>query len=73
MKKIIQFPFLLLIKGYQNVVSPYLPNACRYNPTRSQYAIDAINKYGVFKGTYLAIKRIGSCHPWGGSGFDPVP
>jgi len=55
------------------LVSPYLPNACRYNPTCSQYAIDAITKYGVFKGTYLAIKRIGSCHPWGGSGFDPVP
>ena len=73
MKKIIQFPFLLLIKGYQHLVSPYLPNACRYNPTCSQYAIDAITKYGVFKGTYLAIKRIGSCHPWGGSGFDPVP
>ncbi|MCF8429296.1 MAG: membrane protein insertion efficiency factor YidD [Bacteroidia bacterium] len=73
MKKIIQFPFLLLIKGYQLLVSPYLPNACRYNPTCSQYAIDAITKHGVFKGTYLAIKRIGSCHPWGGSGFDPVP
>lgn len=73
MKKIIQFPFLLLIKGYQYLVSPYLPNACRYNPTCSQYAIEAITKHGVFKGTYLAIKRIGSCHPWGGSGFDPVP
>ncbi|MFZ4798316.1 MAG: membrane protein insertion efficiency factor YidD [Bacteroidia bacterium] len=73
MKKIIRFPFLLLIKGYQYLVSPYLPNACRYNPTCSQYAIEAITKYGVFKGTYLAIKRIGSCHPWGGSGFDPVP
>lgn len=50
-----------------------MPNACRYNPTCSQYAIEALKKYGVFKGIYLAAKRIGSCHPWGGSGFDPVP
>jgi putative membrane protein insertion efficiency factor len=73
LKKVILFPFLLLIKIYQNIISPYLPNACRYNPTCSQYAIEALKKYGVFKGTYLAAKRIGSCHPWGGSGFDPVP
>ncbi|MFA9213744.1 MAG: membrane protein insertion efficiency factor YidD [Candidatus Methylacidiphilales bacterium] len=73
LKKIILYPFILLIKVYQNVVSPYLPNACRYNPTCSQYAIEALNKHGVFKGLILSIKRIGSCHPWGGSGFDPVP
>ncbi|MEI7978450.1 MAG: membrane protein insertion efficiency factor YidD [Bacteroidota bacterium] len=73
LKKVILFPFLLLIKIYQNIISPYLPNACRYNPTCSQYAIEALKKYGVFKGIYLAAKRIGSCHPWGGSGFDPVP
>ena len=62
-----------LVKFYQYSSRPLLPNACRYNPTCSQYAIDAISKHGVLKGTYLAIKRIGSCHPWGGSGFDPVP
>jgi putative membrane protein insertion efficiency factor len=73
LKKVILFPFLLLIKIYQNIISPYLPNACRYNPTCSQYAIEALKKYGVFKGIYLAAKRLGSCHPWGGSGFDPVP
>ncbi|MFY7734448.1 MAG: membrane protein insertion efficiency factor YidD [Bacteroidia bacterium] len=73
MKKIVQAPFILLIKIYQHVVSPYLPNACRYNPTCSQYAIEALNKHGVFKGLFLAIKRISSCHPWGGSGYDPVP
>jgi putative membrane protein insertion efficiency factor len=73
LKKVILFPFLLLIKIYQNIISPYLPNACRYDPTCSQYAIEALKKYGVFKGIYLAAKRIGSCHPWGGSGFDPVP
>ncbi len=73
LKKVILFPFLLLIKIYQNIISPYLPNACRYNPTCSQYTIEALKKHGVFKGIYLAAKRIGSCHPWGGSGFDPVP
>jgi putative membrane protein insertion efficiency factor len=73
LKKVILFPFLLLIKIYQNIISPYLPNACRYNPTCSQYAIEALKKHGLFKGIYLAAKRIGSCHPWGGSGFDPVP
>ncbi|MBJ7428415.1 MAG: membrane protein insertion efficiency factor YidD [Bacteroidia bacterium] len=73
LKKIILYPFILLIKVYQNVVSPFLPNACRYNPTCSQYAIEALNKHGIFKGLILSIKRIGSCHPWGGSGFDPVP
>lgn len=73
LRKLIQFPFLLFIKTYQYLISPYLPNACRYTPTCSQYAIEALNKHGVFKGFYLAIKRISSCHPWGGSGFDPVP
>jgi putative membrane protein insertion efficiency factor len=73
LKKVILFPFLLLIKIYQNIISPYLPNACRYDPTCSQYAIEALKKHGLFKGIYLAAKRIGSCHPWGGSGFDPVP
>jgi putative membrane protein insertion efficiency factor len=73
LRKLIQFPFLLFIKTYQYLISPYLPNACRYTPTCSQYAIEALNKHGVFKGIYLAIKRISSCHPWGGSGFDPVP
>lgn len=49
------------------------PAACRYTPTCSQYAIEAINKHGAIKGLWLAIKRIGRCHPWGGSGYDPVP
>jgi len=50
-----------------------LPNACRYSPTCSVYTIEALNKYGLFKGTYLSVKRILSCNPWGGHGFDPVP
>ncbi len=73
LKKIIEAPFIALIKIYKHLVSPYLPNACRYTPTCSQYAEEAIRKYGVFKGTYLAVKRISRCHPWGGHGIDPVP
>ena len=68
-----KFFILLLIRGYQLMLSPFLPNVCRYTPTCSQYAILAINKYGIIKGLKLAIIRIGSCHPWGGHGHDPVP
>ena len=64
---------ILLVKFYQALLSPLLPNACRYNPTCSQYTIDAIQKYGGFKGIYLGIRRILRCHPWGGHGYDPVP
>lgn len=55
------------------MISPYLPSTCRYNPTCSHYAIEAFQSHGVLKGGVLAIKRILSCHPWGGSGYDPVP
>lgn len=64
---------ILLIKIYQKVVSPWTPASCRYNPTCSTYSIDAFQKHGLWKGFVLTIKRIGSCHPWGGSGYDPVP
>jgi len=64
---------VLLIKGYQLLISPLLPPSCRYQPTCSQYAKEALNKYGLFKGGWLAIKRISKCHPWGGSGYDPIP
>ena len=73
-KKILIAPFIILIKFYQWIISPMLgPNKCRYQPTCSQYALEALKKYGLFKGGYLAIKRILSCHPWGGHGYDPVP
>ena len=73
-KKILIFPFILLIKVYQIGISPMLgPNKCRYQPTCSHYALEALQKHGLFKGGYLAAKRILSCHPWGGSGYDPVP
>ena len=71
--KLLQFVFLLLIRGYQLLLSPLLGASCRYSPTCSQYALEAIRKYGPFKGGWLAIKRIARCHPWGGHGHDPVP
>ncbi|WP_353126136.1 membrane protein insertion efficiency factor YidD [Parapedobacter pyrenivorans] len=65
--------FLILIKAYQLLLSPMLGASCRYTPTCSQYAVEAIRKYGPFKGGWLAVKRIARCHPWGGHGHDPVP
>ena len=73
MKSIISLPFVFLIKVYQYVISPLLPNACRYTPTCSQYGIEALQKYGPIKGGFLTIKRFLSCNPWGGHGHDPVP
>jgi len=70
---VLSFPFIVLIKIYQWVISPWLGPKCRYIPTCSQYALEAFKKYGPIKGFWLALKRIASCHPWGGSGYDPVP
>ncbi len=64
---------LLLIRFYQKFISPYLPSSCRYTPTCSQYAVEALRKHGLFKGGWLAFRRILRCNPWGGSGYDPVP
>jgi len=64
---------IALIRFYQKAISPHLGKACRYSPTCSAYAIDAIRKYGPIKGAWLAIKRILSCNPWGGHGYDSVP
>jgi len=72
-KKIVIFPLLLLVKVYKYAISPLLPMACRYEPTCSNYMIEALNKYGLLKGGYLGVKRILSCHPWGGHGSNPVP
>ena len=65
--------FLALIWFYQHCVSPYTPPSCRYQPTCSEYTRQAIAKYGPLKGLWLGLKRILRCHPWGGSGYDPVP
>jgi len=67
------WPFIFLIRIYQYTISPYFPNSCRYVPSCSHYGIEAFRKHGVFKGFWLTLKRILRCHPWGGSGYDPVP
>lgn len=73
-QKLVVSVLLLLIKLYQGAISPFLGgNKCRYTPTCSQYAIDALKKYGILKGFWLSIKRIARCAPWGGHGHDPVP
>ena len=64
---------ILPIHFYQKCISPFIPPTCRFTPTYSQYAAEALKKYGPFKGLYLAIRRILRCHPWGGDGYDPVP
>jgi len=73
LKKIATYPFILLIRFYQAAISPYTPAACRFSPTCSSYSLEALQVHGLLKGTWLALKRIGKCHPWGGSGYDPVP
>lgn len=75
-KYIRQFFVVLLLMPiwiYQHAISPFTPAACRFTPTCSQYAKEAIIKHGPIKGLYLAIWRILRCNPWGGSGYDPVP
>jgi uncharacterized protein len=71
--KILAVPFIVLIKVYQLLISPLFPSSCRYTPTCSHYTAEALKKYGIIKGGWLGIKRISRCHPWGGSGYDPVP
>ena len=73
LKFILSLPFIILIRFYQLVISPWLPPSCRYTPTCSAYSLEAFKKYGPIKGFYLSAKRILSCHPWGGHGHDPVP
>lgn len=69
MKKLL----LLLVKFYQEFISPLKPPSCRYIPTCSEYAREAIEKYGGCRGSWLAIKRLLRCHPWHKGGYDPVP
>jgi putative membrane protein insertion efficiency factor len=73
MSKIFIFPFVLLIRLYQTLISPLLPATCRFHPTCSHYSIQALQKHGLIKGSWLSVKRISKCHPWGGQGNDPVP
>lgn len=62
-----------VVRFYQLAISPWLPAACRYTPTCSAYAIDALREHGAVRGTWLAARRLARCHPWGGFGWDPVP
>ena len=71
--KLLAIPLILLIKIYQLLISPLFPPSCRFTPTCSHYTIEALKKYGILKGGWLGFKRIIKCHPWGGSGYDPVP
>ena len=64
--------FILPIILYQNILSPFFPSSCRFTPTCSEYSKQSILKYGLLKGSYLGVKRILKCHPWGKSGYDPV-
>ncbi len=73
MKRILIAPFVLIIRFYQIVISPITPASCRFQPTCSHYSLEALRIHGLFRGGWIALKRIGRCHPWGGSGYDPVP
>jgi putative membrane protein insertion efficiency factor len=64
---------LALIRFYRKGISPFLPASCRYTPTCSGYALEAVTRYGALKGGWLTVRRLLRCHPWGGSGYDPVP
>jgi putative membrane protein insertion efficiency factor len=71
--KALAWPLIQLARFYRLAISPWLGANCRYDPTCSSYAIEALQHHGIFKGGWLAARRIGRCHPWGGSGYDPVP
>lgn len=73
LKDALEWLLRLLVRFYQLCISPLLPPSCRFTPTCSEYAMQALRKYGPFKGLWLTVKRLSRCHPWGGSGYDPVP
>ena len=73
LSRLLTRPLVALVRFYQRYISPLTPPSCRYTPTCSQYTVEALQKHGLFKGGWLAVKRIASCNPWGGSGYDPVP
>ena len=73
LNKIVTLPLILLIRGYQLIISPLLGSNCRFIPTCSEYAIESLKGHGVIKGTFFTLKRVGKCHPWGSHGYDPIP
>jgi putative membrane protein insertion efficiency factor len=62
-----------MVRFYQGAISPWTPPACRFTPTCSQYAVEALERHGAARGTWLAVRRLARCHPWGGHGYDPTP
>ncbi|MCM1021814.1 MAG: membrane protein insertion efficiency factor YidD [Muribaculum sp.] len=73
MRNALTWLLILPVRFYQIAISPMLPPSCRFVPTCSQYAVEALRRHGPFKGSYLAIRRILRCHPWNPGGYDPVP
>jgi hypothetical protein len=73
MRKILTAPLILLIQAYRYLLSPVIGTHCRYTPSCSQYALEALEAHGVLRGLWLAVKRVASCHPWHAGGYDPVP
>ncbi|MCP5090867.1 MAG: membrane protein insertion efficiency factor YidD [Gammaproteobacteria bacterium] len=73
LSRLLAKPLIGLVRVYRLAVSPWLGGNCRFQPTCSSYAIEALQTHGVLRGSWLAAKRISRCHPWGGSGYDPVP
>lgn len=64
---------VMIVRGYQVAISPLLPPSCRYTPTCSQYAVEALRRYGALRGSWLTLRRLGRCHPFRAGGYDPVP
>lgn len=73
MRAALTWLLILPIKGYRLILSPYLGHSCRFQPTCSAYAIEALQTHGPFRGLWLTLRRVVRCNPWGGSGYDPVP
>lgn len=73
MKNPLVAPVLWLIRGYQLAISPFLGRACRFYPSCSEYTLEALQRHGLIKGLWLAVRRVSRCHPWNSGGFDPVP
>jgi len=73
MRKILTAPLIVMIQAYRYLLSPVIGTHCRYTPSCSQYALEALEAHGVLRGSWLAVKRVSSCHPWHAGGYDPVP
>jgi putative membrane protein insertion efficiency factor len=73
LRSLLVWPLVMAIRAYQLAISPMLGNRCRFYPSCSDYSMEALQRHGVFRGLWLAVRRIGRCHPWHPGGYDPVP